>query len=61
MNDLETLLKEQLLFISQKFEDEIEHSDNKDYRLGYYAGVLYALLTIKSIFNEVPDLTQGHH
>lgn len=57
MNALEVndLIDDHISVSRKMFHDELSSDENKDYRRGYRAGVLFAFLQIKSDIGNMTD------
>lgn len=57
LNDIEEYLDMNVRSANQAFQDEINTDENKDYRRGFRAGVLFAYLHIQANIGNLDDAT----
>lgn len=55
--DIDQYLSAQSELAYEAFNDELTTDENKDYRRGFRAGVLFAFLDIKSHIGRIDDAT----
>lgn len=53
---LKGILADNIEIAGQEFEQELDSSENKDYRRGFKAGVLFSFLHIKSQLSDLKEL-----
>ena len=57
LNDIEEYLDINMRSANEEFQREISTDENRDYRRGFRAGVLFAFLSIKSNIGNLNDVT----
>lgn len=57
LNDIEEYLDINVRSANEEFQREISTDENRDYRRGFRAGVLFAFLDIKSNIGNLDDVT----
>ena len=57
LNDIEEYLDINMRSANEEFQREISTDENRDYRRGFRAGVLFAFLNIKSNIGNLNDVT----
>ncbi len=55
--DVDKFLEKNIDWASQVFHDELNTDENKDYRRGFRAGVLFSFLRIKS---QIGNINHGN-
>ena len=53
--EINRMLNEKIDIFRESFHEELSTDENKDYRRGFRAGVLFAHLQIKSDLGNIPD------
>lgn len=57
LNDIEEYLDINVRSANEEFQREISTDENRDYRRGFRAGVLFAFLHVKSNIGNLDDVT----
>ncbi len=58
--EFQKFLAEETLSALEEFTQELNTDENKDYRRGYRAGVLFSLLLIKSNLGMIDNVAAEH-
>ena len=57
LNELDQILKDNIAAASSTFHEELSTDENKDYRRGFRAGVLFSFLHIKAGIGDISQLS----